>query len=92
MQSENLNDEQLWRGIAQNTGALSALIEQQLKTNRRPRRLRTILAYARTIDALERQYRIYSAELRRRYSLESEESADLTIRGSDAATVTVTAA
>jgi hypothetical protein len=88
MEPGNLTDEQLWRAIAQNTGALSALIEQQLKTNRRPRRLRTILAYARTIDALERQYRIYVAELRRRYSLESKESADLTIRGSDAAMVT----
>jgi len=88
MQPENLTDEQLWRAITQNTEALSALIQQQLKTNRRPRRLQTILAYARRIDALERQYRIYSTELRRRYSLESEELADLTISGSDAATVT----
>jgi hypothetical protein len=88
MQAENLTDEQLWQAIAHNTGALSALIEQQLKTNGRPRRLKTILAYARTVDALERQYRIYSAELRRRYSLESEESTDLTISGSDAAMVT----
>jgi hypothetical protein len=89
MQAENLTDEQLWQAIAHNTGALSVLIEQQLKTNgRRPRRLKTILAYARTVDALERQYRIYSAELRRRYSLESEESTDLTISRSDAAMVT----
>jgi hypothetical protein len=79
----------LWQAIAHNTGALSALIEQQLKMNgRRRRRLKTILAYARSVDALERQYRIYVAELRRRYSLESEEAADLTIRGSDAVTVT----
>jgi hypothetical protein len=39
-------------------------------------------------DALERQYRIYVAELRRRYSLESKETTDLTISGSDAAMVT----
>jgi len=90
MQPENLTDEQLWRAIAQNTEALSALIQKQLKTNGRPRRLQTILAYARTIDALERQYSIYSAELRRRYSLESEDTADLTTSGSDAATVTAT--
>jgi hypothetical protein len=87
MQSENLTDEQLWQGIAQNTETLSALIQQQLKMNGRPRPLQTILAYAKTIDALERQYRNYSAELRRRYSLESEEFAHLTISGSDAATV-----
>ena len=77
MQSENLTDEQLWRAIAQNTETLSALIQQQLKMNGRSRRPQTILAYAMTIDALKRQYRNYSAELRRRYSLESEESAEL---------------
>ena len=43
---------------------------------------------AERIGKLERNYREYTAELRRRYSLDSEESVDLTIRGSDAATVT----
>ena len=31
MQSENLTDEQLWRAIAQNTNAMTALIHQQLE-------------------------------------------------------------
>jgi hypothetical protein len=38
---------------------------------------------AERIGKLERNYREYAAELRRRYSLESEESANLTISGSD---------
>jgi hypothetical protein len=64
----NLTDDELWRAVAHNTEALSALIQQQLKMNGRPKRRQTIVAYARTINALERQYRIYSAELRRRHS------------------------
>jgi hypothetical protein len=43
---------------------------------------------AERMGKLERNYREYTAELRRRYSLESEESATLTNSGSDAATVT----
>ena len=31
MQSENLSDEQLWRAIAQNTNAMTALIHRQLE-------------------------------------------------------------
>jgi hypothetical protein len=31
MQSENLTDEQLWRRIARNTNAMTALIHQQLE-------------------------------------------------------------
>jgi hypothetical protein len=65
----NLTDDELWRAIAHNTEALSALIQQQLKMNGRPGRLQTMVVRAQTIDALERQYRIYSAELRRRHSL-----------------------
>jgi hypothetical protein len=63
-----LTDDELWRGIAKNTETLSALVQQQLKSNGRPGRLKTMLAYGLTIDALERQYRIYSAELLRRHS------------------------
>ena len=68
MGSVKLTDDELWRGIAHNTEALSALIQQQLKMNGRPGRLQTMVARAQTIDALERQYRTYSAELRRRHS------------------------
>ena len=94
MQVENLTDEQLWRAIAQNTNAMSALVRQQLELatvttisdSIRQAKLRE--SNAAIIDKLARNYREFSAELRRRYSLDTEESADLTIRGSDAATVT----
>ena len=65
-----LTDDELWRGIAKNTDTLSGLIQQQLESNGRPGQLKTMLAYGLTIDALERQYRIYSAELLRRGSAE----------------------
>jgi hypothetical protein len=94
MQSENLTDEQLWRAIAQNTNAMTALIHQQLELaavttisdSIRQAKLRE--SNAERIGKLERNYREYTAELRRRYSLDSEESADLTISRSEAATVT----
>jgi hypothetical protein len=62
----NLTDDELWRAIARNTEILSALIYQQLEMDRRPDGVQTMLD-ARTIYALERQYRIYTTELRRRY-------------------------
>ena len=94
MQVANLADEQLWRAIAQNTDAMSALVRQQLELadvntisdSIRQAKLRE--SSAEIIDKLARNYREYTAELRRRNSLDTEESADLTIRGSDAATVT----
>jgi hypothetical protein len=94
MQVENLADEQLWRAIAQNTNAMSALVRQQLELadantisdSIRQAKLRE--SNAEIIDKLARNYREYTHELRRHYSLDTEESADLTIRGSDAATVT----
>ena len=94
MQVENLTDEQLWRAIAQNTNAMSALVRQQLELadvntisdSIRQAKLRE--SNAEIIDKLARNYREYTAELRRRYSSDTGESADLTIGGSDAATVT----
>jgi hypothetical protein len=94
MQFENLTDEQLWRAIAQNTNAMTALIHRQLELaavttisdSIRQAKLRE--SNAERMGKLERNYREYTAELRRRYSLESEESAALTNSGSDAATVT----
>ena len=85
MQSENLTDDQLWRAIAQNTNAMTALIHQQLalaavtKISDSIRQAKLRESNAERIGKLERNYREYTAELRRRYSSESEESADLTI-------------
>jgi hypothetical protein len=77
MKSENLTDEQLFRGIARNTNAMTAVIHQQLELhpavntlsdNIRQAKLRE--SNAEIIGKLERNYREYTAELRRRYSLE----------------------
>ena len=77
MQSENASDEQLWRAIAQNTNAMTALINQQLELaavhtisdSIRQAKLRE--SNAERIGKLARNYQEYTAELRRRYSLES---------------------
>ena len=79
MQSVNLTDDQLWRAIAQNTNAMTALIHQQLELDPavnthtlsdaiRQAKLRE--SNTERIGKLERNYHEYTAELRRRYSLE----------------------
>jgi len=69
MQCANLTDDELWRAIARNTEAMSELVQRMSESktgaNAGPRTNR--ISNARTIDALERQYRIYTAELQRRY-------------------------
>jgi hypothetical protein len=69
-----LSDEQLWRGIADNTNTMSALVEQQLKmaavsstANDSVSRANLVQSNAETISKLQRQYTDYTAELRRRY-------------------------
>jgi len=77
MQSENLTDEQLWRRIARNTNAMTALIRQQLELaavhtisdSIRQAKLRE--SNAERIGKLARNYQEYTTELRRRYSLDS---------------------
>jgi hypothetical protein len=77
MQSVNLTDEQLWRAIAQNTNAMTALIHQQLELDpvvntlsNTIRQVKLRESNAERIGKLERNYAEYTAELRRRYSLE----------------------
>jgi hypothetical protein len=76
MQSENLTDEQLWRAIARNTNAMTALIHQQFElaavntTSDTIRQAKLRESNAERIGKLEGNYREYTAELRRRYSLE----------------------
>jgi hypothetical protein len=77
MQSENLSDEQLWRAIAQNTNAMTALIRQQLKLAPAVNTLSDTIrqanlrgSNAERIGKLERNYQEYTGELRRRYSLD----------------------
>lgn len=77
MQSVNLTDDQLWRAIAQNTNAMTALIHQQLELDPAVNTLSDTIRQAKLresnaqrIGKLERNYREYTAERRRRYSLE----------------------
>ena len=76
MQVENLTDEQLFRGLARNTNAMTALIHQQLELDPAVNTLSDTIRQAKLresntgrIGKLERNYREYTAELRRRYSL-----------------------
>ena len=70
----NLTDDELWRVIAQNTNAMSALVYRRLELdagintrNDIIRRAQLMQLNAETISKLERNYREYTAELRRRY-------------------------
>ena len=72
MQFAKLTDDELWRAIAQNTEAMSALARRQLKLNAanafaiHPGVKADLIHLA---HRLERRYREYATELRRRYSL-----------------------
>ena len=77
MTSEILTDEQLFRGIARNTNAMTALIHQQLELDPAVnsisdtiRQTRLKESNTKRIAKLERNYHEYTAELRHRYSLE----------------------
>jgi endonuclease III len=70
MQSENATDEQLWRAIARNTNAMTALINQQLELADSIRQANLRESNAARIGKLARNYQEYTGELRRRYSLE----------------------
>lgn len=62
-----LTDEQLWRAIAKNTTEVSNLMDQEVgpfaQNGADMRRARLI-----QFNNLQREYRVYAAELRRRYS------------------------
>jgi hypothetical protein len=71
-----LTDEKLWRGIADNANAMSALVEQQLKlaavssaANDSVSHVKLVQSNAQAISKLQRQYTDYTAELRRRRCL-----------------------
>jgi hypothetical protein len=73
MQCVNLTDDELWRAIAQNTNAMSALVYRRLELdagNARDDvidRAQLMQSNLETITKLERKYREYTDELRRRY-------------------------
>ena len=73
MRSSQLTDDDLWRVIADNTNAMSVLIEKQLEldgeagTADPDTRQKLMLFNVQAIDNYNRQYRDCIAEIRRRY-------------------------
>jgi predicted metal-dependent HD superfamily phosphohydrolase len=73
-QCVNLTDDELWRAIAVNTNALSLLVEQRLEldaeisaSNDPESRAKLMRVHFDVVNRFQREYREYSAELRRRY-------------------------
>jgi len=73
MQCVNLTDDQLWQAIARNTNVMSALVHRRIELdagNARDDiidRAQLMQSNLETITKLERKYREYTDELRRRY-------------------------
>ena len=73
MQCVNLTDDELWRAIAHNTTVMSALVYRRIEldaSNARNDiidRARLMQSNAEIISKLERKYREFTDELRRRY-------------------------
>jgi hypothetical protein len=73
VRSSDLTDDDLWRVIADNTDAMSVLIEKQFEldaeegTPGSDARQKQMLFSVQAIDNYNRQYRDCIAEIRRRY-------------------------
>jgi hypothetical protein len=73
VRSVYMTDEELWRAIAENTDALSVLIEQQfeldagLEASDPNTREKLTFFDVQTIDKYHREYRDFVAEFHRRY-------------------------
>jgi hypothetical protein len=73
MQCVNLTDDELWQAIAHNTTVMSALVYRRIELdagntrNDVIHRAQLMQSNAETISKLERKYREYTDELRRRY-------------------------
>lgn len=70
MRCVNLTDDELWRAIAQNTEAMSAVLDQELRLPSNLHiRANLLCSRWKAINRFQREYRVYAAELRRRHSL-----------------------
>jgi hypothetical protein len=75
VRSSHLTDDDLWRAIANNTDAMSALIEEQNESDAKwgasdpATRQKLMLFNVQAINNYDRQYRVFIAEVRRRYLL-----------------------
>jgi len=70
----NLTDDELWRAIAENTNAMSELIEGQLEIGDEvgaisAHRVKPTGPNLEMINRYQREYRDYTTELRRRHSI-----------------------
>jgi len=71
----DLTDEELWQAIAENTNSMSALVSQQIELDGKTAiadpasRAKLICSHLETINRHQREYRDYTAELRRRYPI-----------------------
>jgi len=78
MQCVNLTDDDLWRGIAENTNAMSLLFQEHRELDAAidadPNRREDLLelnSHFETANKLLHEYHDYTAELRRRYPLDA---------------------
>ena len=75
MRHVGLTDDQLWQAIAENTNAMSGLLHQQLELDEKlgaadpADRAKLMCSHLEAINQYQREYRNYTAELRRRYPL-----------------------
>jgi hypothetical protein len=73
VRSLHLSDDELWRAIAENTDAISVLIEKQFELDGGfgapdpDTRQELMLFNVQTIDKYHREYRDFIAEVHRRY-------------------------
>jgi hypothetical protein len=71
----NLTDDELWLAIADNTNVMSALVNEQLEIDDKicgaepSERAKLMRDHLETINSYQREYRDYTAELRRRYKI-----------------------
>ena len=75
MRRVDLTDDELWQAIAENTDAMSKLIMEQLEMDEEisatvpAGRAKLMGAYLEAINQYQREYRDYTAELRRRHKI-----------------------
>jgi len=67
----NLTDDELWHAISQNTDELLKLLasDADIGATEHDKRADLMRTHLKTINRLQRDYRGYTAELRRRYPL-----------------------
>ena len=83
MKCVNLTDDELWRAIAENTNALSLIVEQRHEldaaiaaSHDAAGRARLVRLHLDTVNRFQQEYRAYTAELHRRHLLNEQSEPD----------------